>query len=618
MRFRLYAIAFLILAVLAGCSGAQELTVKAHRTTPTLPVAGIDSVSDAPVPRAFAFKLAPIAADTRSSDASEVKLGCSVSVTGTWRQNSLFCSQIKAVIINSGALPVDGWSVTIALPAGSKLSEAWQGQFLLNGTMLTVSNMQYNGKLSPGSSAEFGFIVKSPAKIESLEASASPVPSNQYALPSYSNEIKLSAGLPISSATVPPKAPSMSGTLSPARPKIESAQYVNDDDWLFAKGNRIVDKAGKEVWLTGINWFGYNTGTNTFDGLWAANLEESLHSIAARGFNILRVPISAELIKSWSGGIYPRANYNAAVQSFGNRNSLQIFDYAVDTCQREGLKIMLDIHSANSDPMGHNFPLWYTSKVTADDYFAALAWIADRYKGNDTIVAIDLKNEPHGAAGDKDKAVWNDSTDKNNWKRAAETAANAVLSKNPNLLIVIEGIEIYPKNVPKNGKYLSRNPTDYYYNWRGGNLRGVRDYPVNLGKFQDKLVYSPHDYGPSVHVQPWFFSGFNYETLYRDCWRDNWMFIHENGTAPLLIGEWGGYMTQPDLTWMTHLRTLIEKNRISHTFWCFNANSGDTGGLVKNDFKTWDEAKYDFVKPVLWQKDGKFVGLDHVIPLGGK
>ena len=31
---------------------------------------------------------------------------------------------------------------------------------------------------------------------------------------------------------------------------------------------------------------------------------------------------------------------------------------------------------------------------------------------------------------------------------------------------------------------------------------------------------------------------------------------------------------------------------------------------------TWDEEKYAFVKEVLWQENGKFVGLDHKIPLG--
>lgn len=58
--------------------------------------------------------------------------------------------------------------------------------------------------------------------------------------------------------------------------------------------------------------------------------------------------------------------------------------------------------------------------------------------------------------------------------------------------------------------------------------------------------------------------------------------------------------------------------RINHTFWCFNENSGDTGGLVYDDFGKWDEDKYEFVKPSLWQTldSGKFIGLDHQIPLG--
>ncbi len=68
---------------------------------------------------------------------------------------------------------------------------------------------------------------------------------------------------------------------------------------------------------------------------------------------------------------------------------------------------------------------------------------------------------------------------------------------------------------------------------------------------------------------------------------------------------------------MEYFRQLIAEKHLHHTFWCFNANSGDTGGLVKDDFKTWDEEKYNFVKEVLWQtEDGKFIGLDHAVPLG--
>lgn len=154
---------------------------------------------------------------------------------------------------------------------------------------------------------------------------------------------------------------------------------------------------------------------------------------------------------------------------------------------------------------------------------------------------------------------------------------------------MVEGIEIYPKNIKKNGDYSSTNSDDYYFNWWGGNLRGVKDYPIDLGKYQDKLVYSPHDYGPTVYQQPWFEGDYTYKSLMKDCWKDNWFYIQEQDIAPLLIGEWGGFMTEPNLTWMTYMRKLIKDNHVNHTFWCFNANSGDTGGLVKDDFVTWDE-----------------------------
>ena len=102
----------------------------------------------------------------------------------------------------------------------------------------------------------------------------------------------------------------------------------------------------------------------------------------------------------------------------------------------------------------------------------------------------------------------------------------------------------------------------------------------------------------------------------KDCWQDNWLFIQKDNIAPLLIGEWGGFMKEPNLTWMTYMRQLIKTYHLNHTFWCLNANSGDTGGLLLDDFTTWDTEKYNFVKEVLWQEDGKFVGLDHAIPLG--
>lgn len=419
---------------------------------------------------------------------------------------------------------------------------------------------------------------------------------------------------PTATAVITP-APTATTTVAPT--STPTGGTSSNDDWLHVVGNTIVDANGKAVWLTGTNWFGFNTGTNVFDGVWSCNMKQAITGMANRGINLLRIPISAEIINQWSQGIYPKANVNAYVNpELTGKNSLEIFDAAVQDCKDVGMKIMIDVHCAITDAMGHNYPVWYKDTVTSEVYFKACEWITNRYKNDDTIIAFDIKNEPHGKPYQETLfAKWDTSTDLNNWKYAAETCANRILAINPNMLIMVEGIECYPKD----GKtWTSKVETDYYGNWWGGNLRPVKDLPINLGANQRQLVYSPHDYGPSVYKQAWFYSGFTTTSLYNDCWRDNWAYIMDQGIAPLLIGEWGGFMDGGDnQRWMTCLRDYIVQKHIHHTFWCYNANSGDTGGLVSYDFMTWDEAKYALLKPALWQDaSGRFVGLDHVKPLG--
>ena len=522
-----------------------------------------------------------------------------------WNDGTSDYVQIDGAVKNGGSGNVSGWTVTISVGKNVSVDQSWNCNFTLKNGKITVTPVDYNTDISAGGEATFGMILKNASSVDASKATlkcgtvtASGTGSNG----NNNNSANKNSGV---------------GNNDPKIVATKDVPKPTTDDWLSVKGSKIVDKNGKEVWLTGCNWFGYNTGTNTFDGLWACDLNTSIASIADHGFNLLRVPISSELIKNWSNGNYPTANFNQATNSYlVGMNSLEIFDYVVGQCRANGLKIMIDIHCARTDAMGHNKPLWTDGDISEKDYLDTLAWMAKRYKNDDTIIAFDLENEPHGKPNESPRAKWDNSKDSDNWKYIAEKAANSVLKQNPNVLVMVEGIEIYPIDTKKNGNFSSTNSADYYFNWWGGNLRGVKDNPVDLGKYQNKLVYSPHDYGPAVYQQPWFKSGYNYNSLYKDCWHDNWFYIQEEGIAPLLIGEWGGYMTEPNLTWMTHLRKFIKTNKINHTFWCFNANSGDTGGLVKDDFVTWDTEKYNFVKEVLWQENGKFVGLDHEIPLG--
>ncbi|MCM1023631.1 MAG: cellulase family glycosylhydrolase [Prevotella sp.] len=561
---------------------------------------------------------APKAAETeakrettaKSAEKSSSDVTLTLNASNGWENGSDKFTQLDGTVKNGSASAIGGWTVTIAAASGVKVDQKWNCEISVSGGTLTVTPVDYNSNIDPGSEGTFGMIL----------CNAGTVDASKAAVKYGSSTVSGTSGGNNNNGNNNNSGNNGGGSVGNNNPEIKQAKDVpapTTDDWLFTDGSKIVDKDGKEVWLTGVNWFGYNTGTNTFDGLWACDLNTSIAAIADRGFNLLRIPISTELIKNWSNGSYPNANFNQATNSYlVGMNSLEIFDYVVGQCRANGIKILIDIHSAKTDSMGHMYNVWYNGDISEQDYLDALAWMAARYKNDDTVIAYDLKNEPHGKAGELPRAKWDGSKDSDNWKYIAEKAAKAVLNKNPNVLVLVEGIEIYPKDIGKNGDFSSTNMGDYYCTWWGGNLRGVKDNPVDLGKYQNKLLYSPHDYGPSVYEQPWFQGGFTYESLYNDCWYDNWFYIQKSNTAPLLIGEWGGFMRNPNLEWMTLMRRFIKENRINHTFWCFNSNSGDTGGLVLDDFTTWDEEKYGFVKEVLWQQNGKFVGLDHEIPLG--
>ncbi len=425
-----------------------------------------------------------------------------------------------------------------------------------------------------------------------------------------------------------------------------SAQEPDEfhDDWLHVENGVVVDRHGNEVWMTGCNWFGYSVGSQIFDGVWSRNMHDMLNEIADHGFNLLRVPMSTQILLQWKNGepdpiikLNEWKNPELTLEGTVGGTPMYSFDIwnkAVAWCRENGIKIMMDIHCATTNAAGHTYPLWYDDNYSTDDWLEALSWFADYYKDDDTVIAIDLKNEPHGKADEGNFAKWDGSTDENNWRYAAERGAAAVLEKNPNLLIMVEGIETYPKfEEGADWTYptidYARYPYSYYHGaWWGGNFRGARKYPVDLGKYQSQLVYSPHDYGPEVYEQEWFYldddtKTFTRQTLLDDYWYDSWAYLVEEKISPLLMGEWGGWVddehdtTGENRHWLQELRDYMIDKRIHHTFWCFNENSSDTGGLVYDNFEKWDEVKYEFIKPALWQNDdGKFISLDHKIPVG--
>jgi hypothetical protein len=427
----------------------------------------------------------------------------------------------------------------------------------------------------------------------------------------------------------------------------------NNDDWLHCEGSRIYDMNGNEVWLTGANWFGFNCSENCPHYLWSADADDCLTEIADRGINIIRFPIATELIVSWMNGTpNPVSSFSCNTDPAYTINadfcgpdgktpvdSMQVFDIMMRKCKEHGIKAFIDIHSPHTDNSGHNYNLWYgKAGVTTDVWIDSLVWLADKYKNDDTLIGYDLKNEPHGKGQEGDAAAkWDGSTDENNWAYAATKCAEAILDVNPHALILVEGVEQSMSGAKEDdywGMPDRRDNSPYIGAWWGGNFRGAREYPIKPKQGTSQIVYSPHDYGPSVYEQTWFHldksatgGAFDTQSLLDEYWYDTWAYINAEDIGPELIGEWGGHMNNAaNLKWMTLLRDYMIKHHINHTFWCLNTNSGDTGGLWDGlGFNagtgtsiTWNEEKYKLFEEALWQtaSSGKYIGLDHQVALG--
>jgi endoglucanase len=334
--------------------------------------------------------------------------------------------------------------------------------------------------------------------------------------------------------------------------------------YLHTDGARIVNVDGGVVRLTGINWFGLETCTFAPHGLWSRNWRDLMAQIRDLGFNTIRLPFSSQLLDPGSTPSSIDYDLNPDLRGL---TGLQIMDKVVGEARVLGLKVILDRHRP---VCGAQSPLWYT------DHYSEARWIADwvmlarRYAGNDAVIGADLHNEPH------ERATWGDGNPATDWLLAAERAGNAILRANPNWLIIVEGIE-------HNG------PSDYY--WWGGNLAAAGAAPVRLA-VPHRLVYETHDYGPEIWGQRWF-NDPEFPDNLPALWDRHWGYLARQGIAPVLVGEFGGVnvTSGKEGAWIHALIGYIRAHGLSYTYWCMNPDSGDTGGLLQDDWKTVNPAK---------------------------
>ena len=338
---------------------------------------------------------------------------------------------------------------------------------------------------------------------------------------------------------------------------------------LHTCGKDIVDKSGDFFKLISINWYGASEERLVPGGLNKKPLVEIVGLIKRMGFNSVRLPFSNQMLEEKK--VDPR--FLEANPDLIGKTPLEVFDEVVKALARENIAVILNNHTSHAIwcCLYEEDGLWYTKKYSEERWVSDWEKLVARYQSIPQVIGADLRNEVRVAKWKGSffptPPLWGTGT-KNDWRRASEVAGNRILSVNPNILVIVEGV-----NFPR------------YH------LRGVKKHPVRL-KNHRKLVYAVHNYAfpsptdpfpPKYGDMPW--------EKFKKTMDEEWGFVlnlEEGIRAPVWVSEWGG---GPSVSkdWFQNLSRYMKSKDVGFAYWPLNAGDKldgqpETFSLLKEDW----------------------------------
>ncbi|MEU9128489.1 cellulase family glycosylhydrolase [Kitasatospora sp. NPDC048540] len=263
---------------------------------------------------------------------------------------------------------------------------------------------------------------------------------------------------------------------------------------LSTSGRYVVDATGSRFKLRSGNWEGAQgswTGSGDIAdpashehgepsnsmplGLDRAPVARILADFHALGINSIRLPFSNALIHDTTP--VPDTAVAANPQLRG-KTPLQVFDAVVAALTADGFAVILNDHTTTARwCCGLDGNERWNSGQSTEQWIADWVFMAERYRADKRVVGADLRNEVRRDTWDDPNWGWGDAHDE---YAAFEAAGNRILQTDPDLLIVMEGI-----------------------NWQGIPLDGLPHGRPMLTPVQnlsntlirsDKLVYAAHFY----------------------------------------------------------------------------------------------------------------------------
>ncbi len=404
---------------------------------------------------------------------------------------------------------------------------------------------------------------------------------------------------------------------------------------MTTKGCQIFNSAGEPINLKGINWFGFNNQSTMVDGLWGGpdslsyDFATAVYRMHLLGFNAVRVPFSfkdlfhisprnytqygkvatiSHIQRSVTHPSHPIGDNRAIPQMIAppdrqagmindylpNDSTFNRFLWVVNFFARNGFYVLIDNHLREDQTVLEDSQKWV-------QYWVHLATAIAQDPIAKDHVMLDLLNEP-----DNFGIRWESSGQKPGLKDLYLSAMDALSLVNPQFLFFIEGTGQGGINA----------------NWGDGFTTdpdlikkcGLSDpnpfFQALLHKpYVNQIVISPHVYPPSVTYASQDFKG---DGLWNRL-SSSFGYLTQQGyqgkVFPVAIGEFGSrFKEEKDLQSMNDIAKYFtlssaasdgKHTAISHWFyWSWNANSGDTGGIVADNWLDIQWEKIDYLTQI--------------------
>ena len=229
---------------------------------------------------------------------------------------------------------------------------------------------------------------------------------------------------------------------------------------------------------------------------------------------------------------YIRLPFSAEFVKEGNWDNMDLF---FEKSHEHDMNVVLDFHRLQST---HQSYQPYDELYTFDDFLLCWKIILLRYQKYDNLKSIDIFNEYQGS----NYVEWNN--------------------------LARQIVNYIEKHFPGRFEYFVGGT-----NW-GGNIHYM---DLSDLEFRDRIRYSIHKY--------WFSDSEPYE--------EKWNYSFGDHPPVVNVGEWG-YKSDElnEVEWASDfVNYLIEKDIRDTFFWTWSFNSGDTGGILREDCANIDIQK---------------------------